>query len=95
MTKHMLLRQPGSGLLRSGPRGAEKDASRGEPAPEKLPGEVRGKHFPKERLGQMFPTSFSARPGSSKPSFWCCYLLRQNVELFKRHWVPFVAIQLP
>lgn len=37
-----------------------------------------------EQLGQMFLAFFPAYPSFPKPSFWCCYLLLQNVELFKK-----------
>lgn len=48
-----------------------------------------------ELLARCPPGVLPASPSAPTPSFGCCYLLLQNVELFKRHRISFVAIQLP
>lgn len=95
MTKHTLSQQPGLVSFQFGPRGAEKDAQAVVGLLPRIFFRLQGSVSSEEWPGPMLATSFCARPGSPKPSFWCCYLLLQNVELFKRHSISFVAIQLP
>lgn len=61
------------------------------PVPEELLVTIAGKHF--DFQGKLLVPN--VLPSGPKPSLWCCYLLLQNVELFKRHSISFVAIQLP
>lgn len=65
------------------------------PVPEKLSAQVTGKRLQGGAAGAVSPGVLPASPSAPTPSFGCCYLLLQNVELFKRHRISFVAIQLP
>lgn len=92
----MLLEQAGLVAFPLGLQAAEKDARAcGVPVPRKRFLKVTGKRLCGGAAGGNVPSTLPCLSQPLRPSFRCCYLLLQNVELFKRHSISFVAIQLP
>lgn len=92
----MLLEQAGLVAFPLGLQAAEKDARAcGVPVPRKRFLKVTGKRLRGGAAGGNVPSTLPCLSQPPRPSFRCCYLLLQNVELFKRHSISFVAIQLP